>query len=269
MGNFIQQILGFLTSPVGFIIIFGLIGGLGKLGNWLSHERAKRAASVARTKREQENLRTGRPITVDSTLRPAPAGTAQGETQADRQRALQEQRAAQLRALQQKRLEELRAKRAAQQGANRGAGGAATARRGTSQGAPSQAQSQTADAARAQPAQHSTTRRPAPPQRMQPPQRAAQQPQRQQIPPQSQPQQPRRDVRAPAGATPPATRPVETTEIGTGRERQPSPYQLRAAPSVGLGPLLGSGQDLRRAVVLAELLGPPVADRDPDSPGMF
>ncbi|MCC5822157.1 MAG: hypothetical protein LAT64_12895 [Phycisphaerales bacterium] len=259
MGNFFGQIIQFLTSPIGFIILFGLIGGLGKLGSWLSHERAKRAAALARARSDDENLRTGRPITVESTLRPVPGTQATATTQAERQRALQEQRAAQLRALQQKRLEELRAKRAGQQGARSGT--PAPARQPAQAPSRPQTQTHTAESAQAKPAQHSTTRRPAPPQRMQPPVKPSQ------LRPQ-QPSQPQLQRRQPV-PPPPGTRPVEATEIGTGGELAASPYQLRGAQVSGIGALLGAGQNLRQAIVLAEILGPPISERDPEKPGIF
>jgi hypothetical protein len=68
---------------------------------------------------------------------------------------------------------------------------------------------------------------------------------------------------------PPATaRPVDATEIG-------GPASLavgQAAPIVaplGIGTLAALRHDIKRAVMIAEALGPPVCDRDPDKLGAF
>jgi hypothetical protein len=244
MGNLIGNILNFLTSPIGFVIIFGLIGGIGKLASWLQQERSRRAAIQSRSRQETEELRMGRP--VEMAAQPAPVhASAKPQSAADRQRALQEQRAAQLRALQQQRLAELRAKRA------QAAGGGAVA-------APAPV----------------PARSPAPP-----PVRSAQRPQ-------APPKQNRESAPALPGARsprprPPQSRPVPTMSPMPAEEPAPEgtlSSRLAAgqtspvpAPVVrpGLGALFGTTADLRRAVILSEILGPPVSDRDPEQSGSF
>lgn len=250
MGNLIGNILNFLTSPIGFVIIFGLIGGLGKVASWFQQERARRAAIQARARRQTEELRMGRPVNVAS--QPAPMQSpvqAQPQTAADRQRALQEQRAAQLRALQQQRLAELRAKRA-QAAGGRAAGGVATP-----------------------PPTPSRTPTPQPV-------RSAQRPKA--------PRQPEREAPAPLPSArsprPPQQRSVPTMSPGSFTPSAPQPEPMarpgmqasaapasgaRFAPGAGLGALLGTQADLRRAVILSEILGPPICDRDPEQSGSF
>lgn len=238
MGNLIGNILNFLTSPIGFVIIFGLIGGLGKLANWFQQERARRAAIHARARRQTEELRMGRPVDLATqpTAVQAPVQT-QPQTAADRQRALQEQRAAQLRALQQQRLAELRAKRA------QAAGGVAT---------PAPSRTPTPPPAR-------TAQRPKPPQ----PAREAPAPLPSARPPRPAPSRPVPTM-SPGAFTQAVVEPVAPSMPAV----QPGPTPAPAARS-GLGALLGTQADLRRAVILSEVLGPPVCDRNPDQSGVF
>lgn len=242
----LTYLLNILSNPLFYFVLVGLFGALGRLWGWLQHERARRLAAQARERQATEALRRGQPVEFQS--EPAqPAAT----DPAARQKSLQEQRAAQLRALQQKRLAELRARRQAQQ-----------------QGA---------------------ARRPTPPVRPEPPQRPA--PAKPSAPrpaPRPRPAEPARrspvarptpplfpsPPATPARAVPPAVSagavPVEATEIG-GPAPAVNAYQLPAARAAGAGfaALLGPGMDLRRAVMLTEVLGPPVAERDPDQTGTF
>ncbi|MEM9374502.1 MAG: hypothetical protein AAGA55_12745, partial [Planctomycetota bacterium] len=115
MGNLLQNLMGVLTSPITFFVIFALIGGIGRFASWFKDQRAKRDALAARKAAQAEALRTGRTSVPDTDRQNArPQQSAAAERQA-RLREIQEQRAAQLRELQQKRLAELRARRAAQQ----------------------------------------------------------------------------------------------------------------------------------------------------------
>lgn len=266
MGNILGNIISFLLSPPGLIIVFGLIGGLGRLGAWFQSERAKRMAVQNQARREAEDLRTGRPVAMGSLREPSQTQGAQSradtdeQQQAERQRALQAQRTAQLRALQQKRLAELRARRGAQQGTT-----------------PTPTPGQTPAPASSQPARPvRTAERPASGRGGRSSDAARTTPPRGSRPARSQPEpqpvtspfdRPARPM--PSAAAAPATKPVDVTEIGgpvnPAVGRQPAPV---AAP-VGIGPLVALRNDLRRAVMIAEVLGPPVSERDPDRPGVF
>lgn len=264
MGNLIQQILGILTHPLGLVVIFGLIGAIGKFGNWLSQERARRGAIQARTRQQNEALRTGRPVGVTNQVEPSssasatPSASAEAEAEA---RSLQEQRAAQLRALQQKRLAELRAKRMQQSG-----GSTQT----PSSSPPPPPQGARAQTARPQPARDGQRSGRQPDQGTQSPARPS--------------------AGGPAARSastfpvPPVARRRETPASGREAFPQAAPAPHRAPPpappsprapvtasgaGIGLGALLASQADLRRAVMLSEVLGPPVSERDPDQTGMF
>jgi hypothetical protein len=252
MGNLFQQILGFLTSPIGFVIIFGVIGGLGKLGNWFAQEKTRRAAIQARARRETEALRMGRPTGVVNQADPSAASTApaQREQEAASSRSLQEQRAAQLRALQQKRLQELRAKRMQQSSG------------GSAQSPP--------------PAQRPATPAPRPQAPRQQPARTAQRP----VQPPDNRGQPSRTMVPPSGGRvaprPPVVRAVEPESTGrvvfpeqSAAPNFSTPTRATGGPGSGFAALLVSQADLRRAVLLSEVLGPPVSERDPDHTGAF
>lgn len=211
------------------IIAFVLIGGLGALGRlaaWIKEQRAKRHALQARQRMELEAMRTGRPVESDQPV----------DAEEERRRALaamQAQRAQQLRELQQRRLAELRAKRAAQQG----------------QPAPAPV-----------PSRQQPTPKP----------RATPRPQ-----PQARPQPARPDPRrqAPPVASP-RGRPMERAAA---IEPMRGPTAMAEAirpiaqvPTVARGPapapaLLSGRDDLRRAILAAEILGPPLALRDDDA----
>ncbi len=243
----LNYLLNILANPLFYFVLVGLFGALGRLWGWLQHERSRRLAAQARERQATEALRRGQPVDFQTEIA-QPAAT----DPAARQRALQEQRAAQLRALQQKRLAELRARRQAQQ--------------------------------------QGTAKRPTPPVRPEPPQRGAPAPAKPASPrpaPRPRPAEPARRPPArptpplfptaptpPVRAVPPAVSagavPVEATEIG-GPAPAANAYQLPAARVAGAGfaALLGPGMDLRRAVLLTEVLGPPVAERDPDQTGTF
>lgn len=249
MGNLFQQIFGFLTNPIGIVIIVGLIGGLGKLGNWFAQEKSRRSAIQARSRRETEALRMGRPTGVSTQADPAaaPAPTSQREQEKQSSKALQEQRAAQLRALQQKRLQELRAKRMQQSG-----GGTNQSSQGPTTPAPR------APAPRPQPTR--SAQRP-----VQPPDNRGQ-PSRTVVPPRGgrvTPQQP--VMRA---AEPEATRRVVFPQQSAAPNFS-TPSTATGGPGSGFAALLVSQADLRRAVLLSEVLGPPVSERDPDQTGSF
>lgn len=266
MGNMLGNIINFLLSPPGLIIVFGLIGGLGRLGAWFQSERSKRIAIQNRARREAENLRTGRPVAMGSQHEPAQAGAAAPQAdQAARQRALQEQRTAQLRALQQKRLAELRARRSGQQGTSATSATPTTSAPERSvrptmrpqQSTPmTQGETQvspgSADRARTAP-QRRQTRAPS----MDQPSSA--QPVTAPFP---RPARPTPTTRA-------ATAPVEVTEIGGPANPSVGIGAVPAAAPVGIGPLIALRHDLRRAVMIAEVLGPPVSERNPDRPGAF
>jgi hypothetical protein len=250
MGGIFGNILNFLTSPIGFVIIFGLIGGLGKLANWFAQEKSRRAAIQLRARRETEALRMGRPVGVSNQPDPsaAPAPVSQRDQEKQSSKSLQEQRAAQLRALQQKRLQELRAKRMQQSG-----GG----------GAPQTSQGGATQSPRPQ------TPRPQPT-------RSAQRP----VQPPDNRGQPSRTVVPPRGGrvTPqqPVMRAVEPESTGRVVFPQQSaapnfsiPSTATGGPGSGFAALLVSQADLRRAVLLSEVLGPPVSERDPDQTGSF
>ncbi len=266
MGNLFQQILNILTSPIGFVLIFGLIGGLGRLGAWLSQERARRVAIQARARQENEALRTGRPVGVTSqtdasshhaghhsgAATPPPAEQAAETGDA---RALQEQRAAQLRALQQKRLAELRAKRMQQAG-------------GTQTPAAPAPQAPRAQTPRAQ------TPRPQPA-------RDAQRPGR----PTDRREQPGQPGTRPGVARSPSTFPSPIPPPARAAQSEPAgrtvfpqqsatpnfnrPSTATGGAGSGFAALLVSQVDLRRAVLLSEVLGPPVSERDPGQTGIF
>lgn len=263
MGGIFGSIINFIASPIGWVVLVGLAGGIGRLANWIGQERAKRAAVQARSKRDSEALRTGRPSVIARAGSPTPAASVPVADDAEhRQRALQEQRTAQLRALQQKRLAELRAKRAA------GQGGVATP-----PVPPAPAPNRSAPAPKARPAPKATAR---------PVDRSRQTSERPIQPKQAArserfvpKQTPIALDRAPALAqpfrpvTPPTTaRPVDATEIGGPVSRavgEPAPI---VAP-LGIGTLAALRHDIKRAVMIAEALGPPVCDRDPDKLGAF
>lgn len=266
MGGIFGSIINFIASPIGWIVIVGLAGAVGRLANWIGQERAKRAAIQARAQRESEALRTGRPSVV---ARPgASASQASSEpSEQDRQRALQEQRTAQLRALQQKRLAELRAKRAAGQG-----GVAAPPPRPTP---PAPGRASPAPKARPSPSPvNRSVNRPADRSRQ-----TSERPIQPQQAPRSERFVPKQTPialdRAPALAQPfrpitppPTARPVDATEIGGPASRpvgEPAPI---VAP-VGIGTLAALRHDIKRAVMITEVLGPPVCDRDPDKLGAF
>lgn len=257
MGNLFQQILGFLTSPIGFVIIFGVIGGLGKLGNWFAQEKSRRAAIQARARRETEALRMGRPMGVVNQADPSaapPTSPAQREQEAASSKSLQEQRAAQLRALQQKRLQELRAKRMQQS-----AGGTAQAPVSPRPATPApRPQAPRAQTPRPQPTR--TAQRP-----VQPPDNRG---------------QPSRTVVPPSGGRvtprPPVVRAAEPESTGrvvfpeqSAAPNFSTPTRATGGPGSGFAALLVSQADLRRAVLLSEVLGPPVSERDPDQTGAF
>lgn len=264
MGNILGNIISFLLSPPGLIIVFGLIGGLGRLGAWFQSERAKRAAVQNQARREAEDLRTGRPVAMGSLREPSQTQGAQSradtdeQQQAERQRALQAQRTAQLRALQQKRLAELRARRGGQPGAPP---------------TPSQTTGQTpAPASSRQPRPVRTAERPAPGRSGRSSDAPRATPPRGSRPAQPQPvtspfDRPARPM--PSAAAAPATRPVDVTEIGGPVNPAVGRQPASVAAPVGIGPLVALRNDLRRAVMIAEVLGPPVSERDPDRPGVF
>lgn len=253
MGGIFGNILNFLTSPIGFVIIFGLIGALGKLGNWFAQEKARRAAIQARARRETEALRMGRPSGVVNQADPS-AAPVQREQESDPSRSLQEQRAAQLRALQQKRLQELRAKRMQQS-----AGSAAQAPASPRPAAPApRPQAPRAQTPRPQPTR--TAQRP-----VQPPDNRG---------------QPSRTVVPPSGGRvtprPPVVRAAEPESTGrvvfpeqSAAPNFSTPSRATGGPGSGFAALLVSQADLRRAVLLSEVLGPPVSERDPDQTGAF
>lgn len=253
MGNLVGNLINFFTSPLGFAVIFAVIGGLGRAGAWWRDQRIKRAAWQARQARELEGLRTGRQSDT-----PAPASSNSAGDHQARLRALQEQRAAQLRELQQKRLAELRAKRAAQQG------GVATptpppmpARQAPARATPAKVARPTAQQAPRRPVAPTQrpparTQRPTPTPAARPPEPAFD-PYRQA--PQHVPH--RAQVPAPLDTEPHATR----VTLSQGGGATPAP--------IGPGALLASREDLRRAIVATEVLGPPVALRDPDTTGIF
>tara|TARA_R110000782_G_scaffold45706_10_gene101355 strand:+ start:5758 stop:6558 length:801 start_codon:yes stop_codon:yes gene_type:complete len=262
MGNMFGNIISFLLSPPGLIIVFGLIGGLGRLGAWFQSERTKRTAVQNQARREAENLRTGRPVAMGSLREPTgSAAPSDEQDKAERQRALQAQRTAQLRALQQKRLAELRARRSGQQGgspvsATPTASAPERSVRPTmrpQQSTPMSRGETQAAAGAADRVQNAPARRTPRPARPEPQPVTT---------PFNRPARPMPSAR-------PATAPVEVTEIGgpvnPAVGRAPAPV---AAP-VGIGPLVALRNDLRRAVMIAEVLGPPVSERDPDRPGAF
>ena len=81
----------------------------------------------------------------------------------------------------------------------------------------------------------------------------------------------------PAGISMPPRQPVPATE-STGRVVFPeqsaapnfaTPTRSTGGPGSGFAALLVSQADLRRAVLLSEVLGPPVSERDPDQTGTF
>ncbi len=210
------------------IIAFVLIGGLGALGRlaaWVKEQRAKRQAVQARQRMEQEAMRTGRPV---ESAQPVDAEEERRRALA----ALQAQRAQQLRELQQRRLAELRAKRAAQQG----------------QGVPSPA-----------PARPQSTPKPRATPRPQPqarPQPARPDPRRQQ------------PVAAPRGRAMERAAAIEPMRGPTAMAEAIRP--IAQVPTVARGPapapaLLSGRDDLRRAILAAEILGPPLALRDDDA----
>jgi hypothetical protein len=252
MGGIFGNILNFLTSPIGFVIIFGLIGGLGKLGNWFAQEKSRRGALQARARSETEALRMGRPTGVVNQAGPsaATASPAQREDKDASSRSLQEQRAAQLRVLQQKRLQELRAKRMQQSSG------------GSAQATPSAQRPAT-------PPSRPQTPRPQPT-------RTAQRP----VQPPDNRGQPSRTIVPPSGGRvtprPPVVRAIEPESTGrvvfpeqSAAPNFSTPNRATGGPGSGFAALLVSQADLRRAVLLSEVLGPPVSDRDPDQTGSF
>lgn len=262
----LQQLLNLITNPIFFFVLIAVFGGLGRLWSWLQHERARRIALQARARQETEGIRRGKPLQLRASQTeagptPTPAQTS-AQDQAARQRALQEQRAAQLRALQQKRLAELRAKR---QAGAQGASAAPSApppapkpapRRGSpvSQSVPQSQRSQAGSQA-----QRTNQQRPPTPTRIEPGR----------VTPVAGPAT-LRPFSAPP-ARPAGTAPVEVTEIGAAPLATDRPVHRPGVgvPGAGFAALFGAGLDIRRAVLLAEVLGPPVAERNPEQTGAF
>lgn len=249
MGNFLQNLVGLLSSPITFFVLFALIGGIGRFASWVKDQRAKRDALAARRAAEAEALRTGRAAESDE-----PEPRRQQSVAAERQarlREMQEQRAAQLRELQQKRLAELRARRAAQQAK---AGG----RRAPQPGVPTPASSQLPPPRR--------TPRP------QPPVQPSPQPARRAEPVSA----PRPPAIATARPPEPGPTPAEGAYARTRDDRRnldafeiDRRSQTLAAASGGSSArpssrdaLFATRADLRRGIIAAEILGQPVALRD-------
>jgi len=271
MNNIFQSLLGILTSPISYFVLFALIGGIGRFASWAKDQRAKREALMARREAEAEALRTGRstggPRTAQVSSTPQEQQAA-SRTAADRQarlRQMQEQRAAQLRELQQKRLAELRARRAAQ----------LSGQAPPQQAAPQQPASQARAAAPFLAQQRATPRpRPvaqAPASRPSQTQRAASRPK---------PTQPKagveavyarsRDSRLKTDAFAIDRHNLSIEDALASQKRAKStahafdrPEQSRGRPA-RTAALFGSSDDLRRGILAAEILGKPLALRDDD-----
>lgn len=242
MQQFLNFISTILTNPIAYFIIIAMIGGLGRFAAWVKDQRVKRAAAQERARLRAEALRTGKLVDENA---PDPEATPTQSAVAERQarlRAMQEQRAAQLRELQQRRLAELRAKRAAQ---------------AQSTGQPQQQpQSQPRRPAR------TTTQRQAPQQQPRPTRAQSGQEPRVRVP------TPTPIDQIQTHSTP-STRPIKASAA---RAEARAEIDAPVVPAAAMAPavssarqrLFGSREDLRRSVIAAEVLGPPLAIRDDD-----
>lgn len=268
MNNLFGQILGFLTSPIGWIILVGLAGGLGRAATWVREQRVQRSALQARARLASESLRTGRPTPMNALERvavptPAPTRAQTAARKTAELRAAQELRTAQLRALQQKRLAELRARRAQQQGQ------ALAKAQGQT---PTQSQPRVQGQGQAPPARPPQTRarsaapvsRAGPRAGARPPISSGSRPLSTPAPPMA--ARPRPEV---SGRAAPAPFAPAFLSVQERTDRAADLLPGRGISPTGFAANLITREDLRRAVIAGEVLGLPLALREPDQQGLF
>ncbi len=273
-----QRILTFLLSnPILLIIILGGLFNVSvRIAQKAKEQRAKRDAAIEMARRKQEALRTGRSIAEPTSSAGVPTLGQDAKAQRrERIEALRQERMEQLRALREKRAGTASASSSPGQGIRQGATGQGAGGQGSGSASLSSASQQHPTLPPipipAHPQQQRQSSRQRPQQRSQPrrrqiisPSSPAQQPPRLSDP-QTQTQPNARDHQPPRPSKARSAGTIETVRGASNAARPQLARPERPQRSGSARSMLRSRSSIRQAVILREILDPPVGLRDQDS----